>query len=476
MKNYKLVSGILIAAAVSASASADIQKSFTAKKSTEAELRFNYRVEYVSSSGNKPSETKALDQIDKQVMFLFGSLGRTHAPLLKAAPKGDYKATVTAINPGPVSGSYSIEYSYFGKIALEIDPQNPNVTQIPLLLPRNPDKIFDQAKVVTGGSTRYPCLADQEHREPEFFWYMWSPYSSSCVLKQGVHYDKIAGSIKRLPNTPRSFPVYKDLVQSNGEIRVDLIMGMNDNNEATTRPDGKSESNPDTSSDINASNYLQIRNSLKSMGFTSARVWTDSDKRTLTGGRDVRVIPHVEDLVKKSLKATIRVRMFFGPTTFDAQSFGFMWFLRDALANSSVMMYAGHSSLGRGLNLALLEDYIRRGFFGDAPSGFRFQPNQNRYQIYFLNGCSTYAYYNSIFFDRKKTSLDLKGTKNLDVLTNGLETFFHVMDSTNLQLIQAIDYWAQDKATLSYQQLAQAIDSNNLFGVNGDEDENNVSP
>jgi hypothetical protein len=75
-----------------------------------------------------------------------------------------------------------------------------------------------------------------------------------------------------------------------------------------------------------------------------------------------------------------------------------------------------------------------------------------------------------MFFEQKKSVLDPKGTLNLDILTNGLATYFSVLEDSSLALVTAIEYWVSGKAVISYQQLAQKIDSGNLFGINGDED------
>ena len=60
-------------------------------------------------------------------------------------------------------------------------------------------------------------------------------------------------------------------------------------------------------------------------------------------------------------------------------------------------------------------------------------------------------------------------------MTNGLSTLFDVMSRSNLPVVKAIDAWMNHKGSVSYQDLAQEIDSRNLYGINGDED-NPTSP
>ena len=124
------------------------------------------------------------------------------------------------------------------------------------------------------------------------------------------------------------------------------------------------------------------------------------------------------------------------------------------------MIYDGHSGLGGHLDLADIE----------STEQFKITPDPSRYQIYFFNSCTSYTYFNTDYFARKQTSADPRGTKNLDILANGLATAFDVMHDTNLALLRAIDAWSSGKAKTSYQELAAQIDSENLFGVIGDED------
>ncbi|NUM89364.1 MAG: hypothetical protein HUU37_09185 [Bdellovibrionales bacterium] len=219
---------------------------------------------------------------------------------------------------------------------------------------------------------------------------------------------------------------------------------------------------PNSSTDENARNFRSIKKALLQRGYKNSLLPREEMMKVI--GRNVRTAPHVENFekeVKRSGKSySILVQVFFGPSGIDESSTAFHGFFRDALMNSSIMMYDGHSGLGGHLDLASLEEAY----------GKKFQPNKNRYQIYFFNSCTSYTYYNTMYFGRKKTAADRKGTRNLDIMTNGLATYFAVMHDTNLAVVRAVEAWASGQATVSYQAIAKAIDSDNLFGVNGDED------
>jgi hypothetical protein len=192
------------------------------------------------------------------------------------------------------------------------------------------------------------------------------------------------------------------------------------------------------------------------------REWTKSEVRELTGSAS----PTIEEFTFKAERAELKVFMFFGESGIDERSTPFHFAYRHALEKASVMIYDGHSGLGGHLDLDSIE----------AANQFQIKIPKDRYQIYFFNSCTSYSYYNTLYFEKKKTATDRKGSKNLDILTNGLETYFDVMKSTNLALISAFKNWAEGKKSTSYQELAQEIDSDNLFGVNGDEDNPKRAP
>ncbi len=163
------------------------------------------------------------------------------------------------------------------------------------------------------------------------------------------------------------------------------------------------------------------------------------------------------------------MQIFFGATGADENSRPFHYFLRKSLQDSAVLIYNGHSGLGGHLDLT---EIVRlRGFK-------KMELNPEAYQIFFFNSCTSYTYYNSRFFQKKRKpnqSVDPKGTKNLDILANGLSTSFDSDINTDMALVNAIHVWVKQGQRTSYKTMARRIDTDNLFTVNGDED-NPTSP
>lgn len=416
------------------------RKLYVGSDSTEAALAFEAFVQF--KSAGTPTKILVDRTINAQLTHLFGPLGDAKA---YAVPKGEHQVAnvrVTALSPG----LWRADYSYNGRIVVKNGP----TTSLEVILPVDPATAF-YAGVDNG---RNLCT-DPHYQTPQYFWYFWNPRKLGCKMVEGRDYMVLSGRLQRLPNTEQTFPEYERLADANGVIRVSVMMGMND----SSLP-----SDPNLSTDVNADNFRQIQRTLLASGWTS-RVLTARDIATIVKV-PLRTVPYVEEFSKRVVQANTRrefqlvLRIMFGPSGLYDDSAAFHWFFKDGLENSAVFIYDGHSGLGSYLDVGQIEQL----------RGFKFQLPRDRYQIYFFNGCSTYPYYNSMFFERKMTPQDPRGSKNLDIFTNGLSTYFYTMGNSNLVLLDGIEMWANGRARLSYQQMARKIDSGNLFGVNGDED------
>ncbi len=421
---------------------------FVSKKATEAILTFSHRVEI--EAPRKPTEAKAKEQIESQVLHLFGPMERLE---YSAAPKEDHKIKITEIRKkADVDGVYEIFYNYKGTIVLEKGAGAPKTTYS-FFLPINPDTIFEQGMV----RTKNRCT-DEHYQAEEDFWYFWSPapYYPDCPLTEGEDYEVVNGSIERIdPSKKSTYPEYSRLAKD-GNIDIHIFFGMDD-------PDRGH--NPYQSADINAENYRKTKEELEKLGLVFKK-WTAEEIKAIATLEEEERLPYVEEGTKvfSNKGITLRVRLFFGESGIDEDSTGFHYFFWDALANASIMIYDGHSGLGGHLDLQAIADL----------QGFNITPNRDRYQIYFFNSCTSYTYYNASYLQKKrkrgKKFADPKGTKNLDLLANGLSTAFDTMHNTDMALVNAVHQWLKGGQRTSYQTLAQRIDSDNLFTIIGDED------
>jgi len=438
---------------------------FVSKKASEAILTFAHSVEMESAS--KPSLAEAKGQVEDQVQHLFGPMERSE---VMAAPKEDQEIEIRASDIEKISdGLWNIHYRYTGTLVLQNGPR----TKYKFPLPVNPDKIYQAAFQ----GSRNPCTDDHYQGESDF-WYFWSPASwgrndyPQCKLRSnengrvesGEDYEVITGNVERLEKDRTTYPEY-DRLAVNNVIDVHFFYGKDE-------PSGTGD--PYKSTDANANAYREVVKSLtdkqSGLGFTLRRWSREEIDKILPRERSDSFI-FVEEAEKNypsGLK--IRARIFFGRTGIGEKSSGFHYFLRDALKNASVMIYNGHSGLGSHLDLKSIASL----------HGFRLSPDKNRYQIYFFNSCTSYTYYNTTYFNRKRKKgkakiEDPSGTKNLDIMANGVSTAFDVMHDTDMAVIRVIDRFATRNVWTSYQKIARDIDSDNLFTVNGDED-NPTSP
>jgi hypothetical protein len=410
------------------------KKLYVGSNSTEAVLTYTGVVQY--ESARAPSMKKMKEAIEAQVLHTIGPMSVAE---FTAVPKGDH--VITNIEVVSRNGNtFHISYNFEGRTVVQNGPK----TTYEIILANNPAQIYAASFV---GDVS-PCT-DEHYQAESDFWYFWNPYNPGCKLKKGVDFTVVKAKINRFTNTKLSYPEYHNLPDSQGNINIHVLFGMDDNTLSR---------NPLLSSDVNAENYREFRNYLLKKGY-SPHKWTASEIKKIAKTKN-RSNPFVETVSK----GNIIYRFFFGPSAINEDSLAFHWFYKDAIENASVMIYGGHSGLGGHLDLDSIE----------ASIGETIKFNKNKYQIFFFDSCTSYKYYNQAYFDRKSTKKDPNGTKKLDIFTNGLSTYFHVMPDSNKAIAiafeKALGYATSGNGFVSYQSLAKDIDSDNLFGVNGDED------
>jgi len=420
------------------------RKLYVGKDSVEALM--SYAAEIHIEQDRKPSKTLLHEKIEDQVSHLFGPMGVAR---YYAVPKGDHEIELVGEPEKLEEGVWQARYKYSGTVVLKVPSQNELPPTYNIILPVNPDTIYEAGTVTTkSGKEKFPCTDEHYDGEGDF-WYFWNPKQEGCPLVEGEDYVKLAAKVKPYKNTRITYPEYARLVNDKGEITVTIFVGM-DNPET-------SDKNPYQSKDENAPNYISLVEYLNKKEYVGHR-WTRKEIDAVAP--KVGPYPFVEEFVKSYENATLRIRLFFGESGVEERSSAFHHFFKDSLENDSIMIYDGHSGLGGHLDILAIE----------AQETIALKLPKEKYQMYFFNSCSSYSYYNRSYFARKATDEDPRGTKNLDILTNGLATYFAVMHDTDLELIRAVESWAGGKASVSYQALAKKIDSGNLFGVNGDED------
>lgn len=164
------------------------------------------------------------------------------------------------------------------------------------------------------------------------------------------------------------------------------------------------------------------------------------DRRWLTFAKKVKVAIGNE----APRDFTIELRTFFGVET-DLDVY------KRAMKTSDVFVYNGHSFLGNGPL---------------DPSNFQASDFPSSYQLWFLDGCITYNYYNNEYFPLKG------GSKNLDLILNAFEAPADYGGEAEGKLLAKLISGKQP----SYKQLLQAARKTDPLRVVEGETDNTFTP
>ncbi len=302
-------------------------------------------------------------------------------------------------------GSVTVKYVASGVLLLESRVakkllKNGNLT-VPL--PYEMGKIYNEKCT----DHHYTSLGD--------YWYFYDIYREGCeYLQKSPFAKKVKIQIGEMKTTK--------LEESP---RLDLLRGDNDNGDLFSIYviHGFAESYKDPRDD-GRGNYNDFNKSLRSWGFKG------------NFGKRVSVVQKDVADAEGKKKFTVEVRHFLVESSISSRGQSFAKFFKQAVEKADVLIYGGHSGLGGNLDIPSLEQKV-----GD----FEFNPKKR--QIFYFDSCSSYSYYLEPFRSKKRKS-------KIDVITNGLESYFHlsgsVLDSLMTLLIDPTNNpsWAEVLETM----------------------------
>ncbi len=395
----------------------------------EATFNFNARI-VVSKSTGEPTEDSIRSSVKYAMKFVLGSIHDQGAV---------YAGYETKINNFEIlsNGDYLVYYNLSGKGVFKT-----GLTSIQFNVPIMPDKLWSLSK--------QKCHSSDEEVDDGNFWYAWNPEKARCPLIKDTHWFKTDVALKAIAATTDTYPEYDRLIVDN-QLAVTMYFGSASHSNTNWNP-----LDPQLK-DEGASAYIQMRNFLiKTLGY-STRTMTAEEVRSLYSLRSQLQMPFAEELLKATPRGNIRIRLFFLETAYlNDKSAAFHYILKDSVKNEAVILYDGHSGIGRNLNLDRIE----------SNHGFKIPFNPN-YQIIYFGSCLPYAYYTDLFFKRKITPDDPNGTKNLDILAYAKEAYFG--NTENSRLMLALDNYMLNGNKTSYQKIITETPKD-FFGVIGDED------
>ena len=116
-------------------------------------------------------------------------------------------------------------------------------------------------------------------------------------------------------------------------------------------------------------------------------------------------------------------------------------------------MYNGHAGLGQNVRAL-----ARKG-----------QWEKGKYQVFFMNGCDTFAYVDGSLAETRArlNGDDPTGTKYMEFVTNAMPSFFASMSAASMAMINGLSSFNQPK---SYDKIFEGIDRAEVVLVTGEED------
>lgn len=235
-------------------------------------------------------------------------------------------------------------------------------------------------------------------------WYDFEPVTTACEMDAGDILDtEAAVAASDFVNETR-YPEY-DRFWEDGEFRAVIVHGT----------DSSWSKDPD---DIGVAQYIEFQEILArelpgaeiTLGDSSSDIYEDwqLEARIETpDGGEAKIVVNL--LLTASLKSI--------GSTFDER-------FDEVTAKADLIMYGGHSGLSKNIKALAAKGVVEAG----------------RYQVFFIDGCSTFAYLDSTLVDRRievnGPEVDPSGTKFLDVIINaqpvpwysGADNLWHILD------------------------------------------------
>ena len=262
-------------------------------------------------------------------------------------------------------------------------------------------------------------------------WYYYRPNRSGCKPAAGDVVKLTASVVKSLENTEGKYPEFHK-VWEDDELRVVAIFG-------------KFEDGAKTSADAGISAYDNFVKGVKS-SFSGAKLTPAVSGSPGVANPDMTIVATLPNGKKLTVNALLVDNVSSAPQSFYTRYEGLS-------TEADLIFYNGHAGLGQNVRAL-----AKRGEF-----------RADKYQIFFMNGCDTYAYVDGSL--AKTRSIlnpdDPSGTKYMDMITNAMPAFFHSMPAASLALIKSLGDNAKPK---TYQEIFTGIDKSQVVVVTGEED------
>ncbi len=264
------------------------------------------------------------------------------------------------------------------------------------------------------------------------YWYHYRPHASGCALDAADVTTTTAAVTVNRGNTTGRYPEYHK-VWEDGALKVVAVFGKYAKLATDPYDPGISAYNEfvDTARATLGDPTTVPANLPPSPGVAAPDVTLE---KTFPDGRSVAITAILVDEVQSA------------PATFDKR-------YAELTPGADVILYDGHAGLGANVRAL-------------ATKG-QFFPGQ--YQLFFMNGCDTFAYQDDTL-TRTRAALnpdDPTGTKYMDFVTNGMPAYFSSLTPDSMAIVNAL--LAKDTPH-TYEQIFANVDSAQVVTVVGEED------
>lgn len=256
-----------------------------------------------------------------------------------------------------------------------------------ITLPYDLDGFYDEKCT----DPHYPSWGD--------FWYFHDPLRAGCEhLTQSPMAVPVAVRFSALQNSAKDVSAELNVLRGdNGNGDLFEITTINGFSESATNKD-----------DEGRQGFEEMNQWFRDQGF----------QETILARYENRPVHRFEKTVRRNGGGVVNIRItrLLAETGVASRNVTFAKFFKDAVKNSDVVIYAGHSGLGGNLDIPSIE----------AKAGPLEFP-KNKSQLFFFDGCSTYSYFYSMFAEQKT-----KG--RVKIMSNALLSYFNYEGVTHRAL------------------------------------------
>jgi hypothetical protein len=264
-------------------------------------------------------------------------------------------------------------------------------------------------------------------------WYYYRPKTAGCAIDSADVVTFTATVGRSVDNTTGKYPEYHKVWDDN-ELKVVAIFGKNEEG-ATANDAGIDAYNSFVESMRTTLSPFALATEPAVLPSSPGVSAPDSTFRaTLADGKKVTVNVLLIDKVSSA------------PESFYQRYEGLS-------SSADVIVYNGHAGLGQNVRAL-----ANRGTF--VPG---------KYLMLFMNGCDTFAYVDGSLAEKRArlNPDDQSGTKYMDIVTNGMPSYFHSNSRASTALVKGLMGYA---APQTYEQIFSALDTQQVVLVTGEED------